>query len=118
MMYKKTYNEYQVKLLHLPMQDATFIAKLSASNLLPGDTRSKIEGQSATIDKASVFLKTIIDPSIEIGDTESFDKLLLVMDDSGYNHIENLAVKIRSAIKGYAHYTIHSYLREYIQMIS
>ena len=106
MMYKRTYNEYQVKLLQLPMQDATFIAKLSASNLLPGDTRSKIEGQSTPIDKASVILKTIIEPSIEISDTESFDKLLLVMDDSGYDHIKNLAVKIGSAIKGNAHYTV------------
>ena len=100
MIYKKLYVDYFEKLLKLPMQDNTFIAKLNTQNLLPGDTGSKIEGQSNSSDKASYFLKTIIEPSIDIDKGDNFNKLLFVMEECDYSHIKHLASEIRSMIDG------------------
>ena len=108
MMHKKAYNEYAEKLLKLPMQDTTFIAKLASKNLLPGDTKSQVKAQSTPVNKASYFLNNIIEPSIDIGDNSSFNKLLLVMDKCGYEHVEHLALEIRLMIKGKAHIRIYS----------
>lgn len=99
-MYKQLYVDYHEKLLKLPMQDSTFIAKLNARNLLPGDTRNKIEGQTNPSDKASYFLKHIIEPSIDIDEGNSFKKLLSVMEECDYDHMKHLALEIKSKING------------------
>ena len=100
MMYKKLYVDYHEKLLKLPMQDNTFIAKLNTQNLLPGDTGSKIEGETNPSAKASYFLKHIIEPSIGIDEGNSFKRLLSVMEECDYDHIKHLASEIRSKING------------------
>ena len=104
MIYKKIFVDYLEKLLKLPMQDSTFIAKLNTQNLLPGDTGSKIEGQSNSTDKASYFLKNIIEPSVDIDKGDSFNRLLIVMEECGYDHIKHLASEIRSIIDGNVQY--------------
>ena len=106
MVYKKIYTDYYEKLLNLPMNDATFIAKLLAQNLLPGDTESKIEGQANAINKASYFLSNIIKPSIDVDNRDCFDKLLFVMEHCGYDYIKHLALEIKSVIKGNANIVI------------
>ena len=109
MTYNKIYIGYSEKLLYLPMNDNTFIAKLNTQNLLPGDTESKIEGKSTPIDKASYFLNNIIKPSIDLDNGDCFNKLLSVMEQCGYDYIKQLASEIRSAIEGnvdYIYYTL------------
>ena len=80
----------------LPMDDTLFIAKLSAQHLLPGDTHAKVKAISSQSEKASYFLDHVIKPALDIDDTSDFEKLLSVMQDSGYNHVKNLSCKIRS----------------------
>ena len=80
----------------LPMDDTLFIAKLSAQNLLPGDTYAQVTALSSQAKKASYFLDHVIKPALYIDDTSDFEKLLSVMQDSGYSHVKNLSCKIRS----------------------
>ena len=107
MIYKKIYTDYYEKLVNLPMDDTTFIAKLLAQNLLPGDMENKIEVQAAPINKASYFLNHMIKPSIDLDNGDCFDKLLSVMEHCGYDHIKHLALEIKSVIKGNPHTNGH-----------
>lgn len=100
MNYKKVYKDYCEKLLQLPMQDATFIAKLATKNLLPGNTESKIEAESIPVNKASCFLNSVIKPSLDVDNTNSFKRLLSVMKQCEYDFIKELAVEIESVLKG------------------
>jgi len=82
------------------MEDNTFIAKLISEDLLPGDTKSKIESQSISADKASYFLTNVIKRSIEIGNIDSFNKLISVMEHCDFKYLNGLALEIKSTIDG------------------
>ena len=99
MAYLRAYSNHVEKLVKcLPMDDTHFITKLSAQQLLPGDTESKIKAMSTQADKASYFLSHVIKPALDIDDISDFDKLLFVMRTCGYNHVEKLAQAIESEI--------------------
>ena len=98
--YKKLFSDNFEKLLKLPMDDSTFIAKLATKKLLPGDIGSRIEAQLTAADKASYFLNHTIKPSLDLDDFSSFDRLLSVMEQCEYDHITKLALEIRSRIDG------------------
>ena len=99
MAYIRTYQNHVEKLVKcLPMDDAHFITKLSAQQLLPGDTENKIKPLSTQADKASYFLNHVIKPALDINETSSFNKLLCIMQDCGYIHVQKLAVTIKCEI--------------------
>ena len=101
MAYLSVYCKHVEKLVKcLPMDDTRFIIKLSAEELLPGDTESKIKAMhtSTQAEKASYFLGHVIKPALDIGDTSNFDKLLSVMQTSGYEHVQKLAVTVKLEI--------------------
>ena len=89
--YKKVFNNNLEKLLTLPMNDSIFIAKLTTNGLLPEDTGRSIEAKSTLADKASYFLNYVIKPSLDIGNVNSFNTLLSVMEQCEYNHVKELA---------------------------
>lgn len=98
--HKEVYNQYSEKLLLcLPMDDVTFIAKLSSHNLTPGDVKGEINAKSTQAKKASYFLDTMIERPLKIGEYESFNELLSVMIESNFKHLVNLASEIKSKIK-------------------
>ena len=100
MAYLRAYHSHLEKLVKcLPMEDTYFITKLSAQQLLPGDTESKIKAMSTQADKASYFLDHVIKPALEIDDISDFDKLLSIMQICGYSHVQRLSVTIKSEIK-------------------
>ena len=80
------------------MDDILFIVSLSKHQLLPGNTRNKIETLPTQADKASYFLNHVIKPALDIEDTTSFGNLLSVMEQCGYDHVKKLACKIKSEI--------------------
>ena len=91
----KLYENYVEKLVKcLPMDDAHFIANLSANQLLPGDTENKIKISQTQPDKASYFLCHVIKPALDIGDFSGFKKLLSIMHDCGYDHVQKLSCQI------------------------
>ena len=97
----RTYQNYVENLVKcLPMDDAYFIAKLSAQQLLPGDTENKIKTLSTQADKASYFLNHVIKPAVDINEPETscFDKLLCIMQECDYIHVKKLAVTIKCEI--------------------
>ena len=99
MAHKRAYQNYLEKLVKcLPMDDTLFITKLSAQQLLPGDTESRIKALSTQADKASYFLTHVIQPALDIDETSDFDKLLSIMHTCGYNHVQKLAVTIKREI--------------------
>ena len=92
MAYRKAYNNHVEKLVKcLPMDDTHFITTLSAQKLFPGDTENKIIKFSTQAEKASYFLSHVIKPALDIDDTSDFEKLLTIMHNCGYNHVEKLA---------------------------
>ena len=75
----KLYENYVEKLVKcLPMNDAHFIAKLSAKQLLPGDTEDKIKSSQTQPDKASYFLCHVIKPALDIGNFSGFKNSCLL----------------------------------------
>ena len=99
MAHLRAYQNYLEKLVKcLPMDDTHFITQLSAQQLLPGDTESKIKALSTPSDKASYFLSHVIKPALDIDETSSFDKLLSIMLNCGYTHVQKLAPTIKCEI--------------------
>ena len=79
----------------LPMNDCTFTAKLYSQKLLPGNLKEKVKSLPTSADKAEHFLDTMImQPSAEIINDDSFEKLLRIMEDSKFNSLNNLAQQI------------------------
>ena len=80
------------------MDDALFFAMLSEHELLPGDTENKLKCLTPQTEKATYFMSHVIKPSLEVDSRVYFDKLLLVMSESGYKHVEEISGKIKSEI--------------------
>ena len=82
------------------MDDAVFIAKLFSNDLLPGDLKNQLKLLHRTsADKATLFLDTVIEPSVTSDGGSSFDKLFNVMEDSEYKHVKKLANQIRTSLR-------------------
>ena len=118
---KAIYVNYVNKLVKcLPMDDTHFITNLSAQQLLPGDTESKITALSTQADKASYFLSHVIKPALDIDDISGFKKLLSVMQECEYDHVQKLSNKIRDDIDitnlkaGNIIYTVHLRIHSYV----
>ena len=79
----------------LPVEDATFIAKLCSKNLLPGDTKAKIHSLCTRSEKASYFLDHNIGPKVGIGSIDSLYKLLDVMENFEDDYMKELARDIK-----------------------
>ena len=96
---KAIYTNYVEKLVMcLPMDDTHFLTKLSRQKLLPGDTESKIKALSTPAERASYFLIHVIKPALDIDETSIFIKLLSIMDDCDYIHVQKLSSKINDDI--------------------
>ena len=99
MAHVKAYYNYVEKLVKcLPMNDISFVTKLSQRRLLPGDTQNEISTLPTPVKKAAYFLDTVIKPALEIDDSSNFEELLSVMENCDYNHVEKLSRKIKSEI--------------------
>ena len=100
MAYIRAYQNHVEKLVKcLPMDDTHFITKLSAQQLLPGDTENKIKTLSTQADKASYFLNHVIKPALDINEISDFDELLSIMQNCGYKHVQKLSATIKCEIK-------------------
>ena len=82
------------------MDDAVFVANLYSNDLLPGNLRNQLKLLHRTsADKATLFLDSVIEPSVTSDDGKSFNKLLNVMEDSEYDHLKELAKLIRTSLR-------------------
>ena len=96
---KELYDNYFAKLVAcLPMDDAVFIANLYGNQLLPGDINSTLKSKSSQAEKALYFLSQVIKPALDINETSSFAKLLTIMKECGYGHVQTLSQKINDDI--------------------
>ena len=97
--YQKYFKRYYYELVQcLPMDDAFFIGALTTHELLPSDTCAKIRALPTQADKTSYLLEHVIKPSLDCNSTSSFYKLLHVMENCSFDHVKELAHKIRSKI--------------------
>lgn len=97
--YKQVYTSFIAKLVtNLPMDDKSFIDKLSDEHFLPGDTQSAIESLPTQAEKSLYFLSHVIEPSLDIGMTESFDTLLNIMGSHKDTDVRKLAALIKDEI--------------------
>ena len=93
---KAVFQHFYSKLVNiLPMDDATFMAELYKSGLLPGDLKSLISVQDTQKKKTAYFLDNAIKPSITSDVGTSFSKLLTVMERSEYENVQDLAKQIK-----------------------
>ena len=83
----------------LPMDDVIFLGLLRQKKLLPGNLNYQVQlAEKTSTQKAALFLDKAVDPSIDIGEFESFNKLLTVMSDDAYlknDSLKQLANKIK-----------------------
>lgn len=98
---KKIYNEFNPKLVSiLPMRDPHFIAELTQQNLFSGALKEEVMGASTQADASSCFLYKAVERSLDIDDTEPFDRLLIVMHRFGGVTLQKLAKKIIQKMNG------------------
>ena len=87
--------KYYVDLVKvLPMNDVIFITELYSAGLLPGNLKEKVQSELTTPDKADHFLQHGIK-----NNTESFNKLLTVMEHYNNDHLRKLAEILHGKIK-------------------
>ena len=99
MAYKNVFDTYYEKLVNaLPMNDATFMAKLTGRGLLPGDASEQIKAQKTKAEMAQYFLNTFIKPSINSDDTEDFETLITIMEECDFKILKRLAADMRSKL--------------------
>ena len=60
----------------LPMKDAYFTSDLTSKGLFPGDLKEEVSEQGTRANRAKYF----IERTAEIGDSDSFPKLLAAME--------------------------------------
>ena len=93
---KKVFNEFNPEMVRfLPVKDSHFIAQLTQQNLFYGTLKEKVMKEPLEPDAASQFLFHAVERSLDVGDTEPFDRLLLVMEKFGNLTLEKLAKKIK-----------------------
>ena len=88
---------FGAELLKMKMNDDGFVEALNAEDFFSGNTRAQMESKSTEAEKASYFLKTVIDLNVD----KYFIKLLNVMekfDKDGDAAMHDLAQKIKRAM--------------------
>ena len=97
MLSSEVFKEFYSKLVEtLPMNDAAFAAKLFSLHLLPSELKNELNSsQKSSAAKATIFLDSVIEPSVTGGVGNSFDILLDVMEHSEYQVMKELAKQIR-----------------------
>ena len=78
---------------YLPMNDVKFRARLYSAGLLPGNLRDEVQSKPTPAEKTEHFLHYGIK-----NDTDSFNKLLTIME----NHDDDLLKKLAEMICGEA----------------
>ena len=83
------------------MDDAMFLALLIAGNMFPGDTRDQVNAKPTKAQKATEFLSRCIEPSFsDDGESnDALDKLLGIMENSGFEPAADLAKDFKSGGK-------------------
>ena len=117
--HKEAFDKYSEEMVKcLPMNDTFFIAKLSTFNLLPGNTSNQLAALPTQADKAFYLLNHVIKPALAIDDASSFENLISVMKQCGYNHVKTIACKIISETSKANDTESGSYVRSYSCMYS
>ena len=98
----EVFTEFYSKLVQtLPMNDVTFVAKLYSRRLLSREFKNQLNCSSdkTSAVKATMFLDSVIEPSVTTGVGSSFDQLLNVMEDSEHQGVKELAKLIRTSVR-------------------
>ena len=95
----RVFTEYYSNLVETLPMSTTFVAKLHSCGIISRKLKNKLNLlQGTREDKATVFLDSVIEPSVISGVGSSFDKLLHVIEDSEYQHVKELAKEIRTSL--------------------
>ena len=89
---------YQAFVATLPMKSVSFLAQLEEHSLLPTDIMDMLDSMKTSAERASYFLDTMIKPEISDSSNEGFNMLLRVMRKSNYDHVKDLAFKIKPVL--------------------
>lgn len=97
---KNIFKEFNPNLVHsLPLKDPIFIAKLTQQNLFSGNLKAEVMAVPTQADAATSFLHKVVERSLDVGDTEPFVKLLLVMEEFDNLTLNKLAREIKRNLK-------------------
>ena len=89
---RDAYKEFNPQLVRsLPLKDANFIAELTKQDLFYGDLKETVAAESTQSAAAARFLYEAVERSLDIGNRDPFDKLLLVMEK--FSSVLNKLVK-------------------------
>ena len=90
--YKAVYKKFYAKLVQsLPLTDAHFRAALMSKQLFCCDLLNQVNLKRTNAEKSEHFLTNTIDPSLNVGTTDLFEKLLQVMENSDSPTLRTLA---------------------------
>ena len=96
---KEVYRRHYATLVEaLQLNDELFLAKLYSHGLLTDNLKAEVNAKETRFAKASHFLDEKIKRDINIGDSNSFVKLLDIMEGSDDSAIKHLARKIKNCL--------------------
>ena len=88
--------KYYVDLVELlPMNDVIFIARLYSTGLLPDNLKEGVQSKPTAPDKADHFLQHGVK-----NNTDSFNRLISIMEQHNSDLVRELAEKLRREITG------------------
>ena len=87
---------YQALMFSLPMKDHNFMEDLFKHDLLTGGFKAKLEALSVNKERATCLLDNVIKAGLAVGDKTCFVNLLIVMNNSKYDNVKDLAKQIES----------------------
>ena len=84
---EEVFKKYGIKLCKiLPMDDPIFLEMLLNHDILPGDSRDKLEAQKTKAEKANYYIQHVIKPSANL----YLPKLLQAMEQYYKEHNDNV----------------------------
>ena len=112
---KNIYFDYYTKLITiLPMQDATFMARLNFKGILPGDAMALVEAKATSADRATYFLDHYIGNKFHDDDSnQSLSELLDLLEHCEHPAVEKVAREMKSR---YVRMCIHKYMINMLHM--
>jgi len=89
---------YLAIILSLPMKDITFLAELQNHNLLSDNTKADLQSLSTNREMASYYVETVIKPELSQGTHFNLNNLLMVMMESTYDSVKEIASVVHSEL--------------------
>ena len=89
---------YTALVYSLPIKETDFMDELFKHDLLPGDSKIKLNSLTVQNERSSYFLDNVVKPGLAVGNKKCFVNLLTVMKCNKHDNIKDLATEMEKEL--------------------